>query len=137
MKFEEYNFDPKIQKGLTNLGFKKPTDIQYKCIKNVLRGEDLLAVAQTGTGKTGAFAIPIVEMLYRKKREQRRETGAKCIVLAPTHELAIQIEGVFNQVAKSTSVKTVALIGGVEQDPQIAQAYPRSRCNYCHTRQNV
>ncbi|MFT5618987.1 MAG: ATP-dependent RNA helicase RhlE [Arenicella sp.] len=121
MKFEEYNFDPKIQKGLTNLGFKKPTDIQYKCIKNVLRGEDLLAVAQTGTGKTGAFAIPIVEMLYRKKREQRRETGAKCIVLAPTHELAIQIEGVFNQVAKATSVKIVALIGGVEQDPQIAQ----------------
>ncbi len=121
MKFEEYNFDPKIQKGLTSLGFKKPTDIQYKCIKNVLRGEDLLAVAQTGTGKTGAFAIPILEMLYRKKREQRRDTGAKCIVLAPTHELAIQIEGVFNQVAKATSVKIVALIGGVEQDPQIAQ----------------
>ena len=119
MKFEDYNFTPKVKKGLEQLGFKRPTDIQYKSIPNIIKGEDLLAVAQTGTGKTAAFAIPIIDEIYRKKRNERRKTGVKCLVLVPTHELAIQLQEVFAKIAKYTTVKTLALIGGVDQDPQI------------------
>ncbi len=103
------------------MGFKRPTDIQFKSIPNILNGEDLLAVAQTGTGKTGAFAIPVTDLIYRKKINQRRPAGAKCLVLVPTHELALQIDEAFQEIAKFTTVKTLALIGGVEQDPQINQ----------------
>ena len=119
MKFEDYKFYPQVQKGLEKLGWKRPTDIQYKSIPNILEGEDLLAIAQTGTGKTAAFAIPIVEILYDLKSNQRRNDGVKCIVLAPTHELAEQINEVFVSITKFTIVKSMALIGGVDQDPQI------------------
>ncbi|MCO6492822.1 MAG: DEAD/DEAH box helicase [Phaeodactylibacter sp.] len=119
MKFEDYQFHPKVKKGLALLGFRRPTDIQYKSIPNILNGEDLLAVAQTGTGKTAAFAIPIVDLIYSKKSRQRGPTGVICLVLVPTHELAMQVREVFDAIAKYTPVKTAALIGGVEQDPQI------------------
>ena len=61
MKFEKYAFHPLIKSNLAELGFKKPTDIQYKAITPILKGEDVLAIAQTGTGKTAAFAIPILQ----------------------------------------------------------------------------
>lgn len=121
MKFEDYNFHEKVKKGLTQLGFRRPTDIQYKSIPNILKGEDLLAVAQTGTGKTAAFAIPIIDILYRQKIHQRRDDGVRALVLAPTHELAIQIASVFQKISKYTTIKTLALIGGVDQEPQIKQ----------------
>ena len=119
MKFEEYNFDPKIKKAIAELGFKRPTDIQYKSIPNIILGEDLLAVAHTGTGKTAAFAIPVIDQIYRKKEGQRRYSGVQGLVMVPSHELAIQIEGVFQSIAKYTTVKTLAIIGGVDQAPQI------------------
>ena len=125
MKFEDYDFYPKVLKGLTELGFKRPTDIQYKSIPNILNGEDLLAIAQTGTGKTAAFAIPVIELIYDRKLTERRRTGTRCLVLAPTHELANQIDGVFKSIAKFTSLSSVAIIGGVDQDPQIAQLNDR------------
>lgn len=121
MKFEDYKIDPKIKKGLERLGFRRPTDIQFKSIPNILDGEDLLAVAQTGTGKTAAFAIPVIDLMYYKKINQRRATGVRCLVLVPTHELAIQINEVFQSIAKYTTVKTCAIIGGVDQEPQIEQ----------------
>ena len=120
MKFENYKISPKIKKSLSKLGFKRPTDIQFKSIPNILDGEDLLAVAQTGTGKTAAFAIPIIDIVYAEKLKARRKTGVKCIVLAPTHELADRLHLVFMSIAQYTTVKTTALIGGVDQDPQIA-----------------
>jgi ATP-dependent RNA helicase RhlE len=120
MKFEDYSFNPKIKKGLEQLGFRRPTDIQYKSIPNIMNGEDLLAVAHTGTGKTAAFAIPIIDIIYKKKLALRRDTGVMCLVMVPTHELANQLTNVFNEIAKYVGVKTIAVIGGVEQDPQIA-----------------
>ena len=93
MKFEDYNIHMNIKKGLEKLGFRRPTDIQFKSIPNIIKGEDLLAVAQTGTGKTAAFAIPIINKVYQQKLRARRKTGVKCLVLAPTHELADQICG--------------------------------------------
>ena len=119
MKFEDYNFDNKVKKGLAELGFKRPTDIQYKSIPNILKGEDLFAIAQTGTGKTAAFAIPIVDIILRKKSSGRRSPGVYALIMVPTHELAEQINGVFRDIARFTPLKTVALMGGVDQDPQI------------------
>lgn len=102
------------------MGWKRPTDIQFKAIPNIMKGEDVLAIAQTGTGKTAAFAIPIIDGLYRRKVKGRRP-GIKCIVMVPTRELAIQITEVFNQIGRHTSVKAYNVYGGVDQDPQIAK----------------
>lgn len=120
MKFEDYSIADEVKKGLALLGFRRPTDIQYKAIPSILKGEDVLAIAHTGTGKTGAFAIPILHILHTRKRPGRPD-GIKCVVMAPTHELALQIAGVFQEIGKFTDVKTYCIIGGVEQDPQIRQ----------------
>jgi len=121
MKFEDYHIAPEIKKSLERLGFKRPTDIQFKAIPSILKGEDVLAIAQTGTGKTAAFAIPIIHLLNERKRNSRRPDGVKCIVMVPTHELALQITEVFNRLGHFTLVETLGLFGGVAQDPQIAK----------------
>ncbi len=118
MKFQDYRISPEIKKSLEKLEFKKPTDIQFKAIPPILNGEDVLAIAQTGTGKTAAFAIPIIHLINERKKGTRKK-GIKCLVMAPTHELAIQIAGVFEQIGQHTRVKVYALYGGTEQDPQI------------------
>lgn len=121
MKFEDYSISPQIKKSLEKLGFKRPTDIQYKAIPPILKGEDVLAIAQTGTGKTAAFAIPVLHLLHERKSEQRRQDGIKCLVMVPTRELAIQISEVFEELGKYTRVKTFSVFGGVEQEKQIAK----------------
>ena len=118
MKFSEYRISPEIKKNLEKLEFKKPTDIQYKAIPPILKGEDVLAIAQTGTGKTAAFAIPIVHLINEKKKAGSKK-GIKCLVMAPTHELAIQINEVFQSIGKNTRIKSYALFGGTDQAPQI------------------
>ncbi len=118
MKFSEYRISPEIKKSLEQLNFKKPTDIQYKAIPPILKGEDVLAIAQTGTGKTAAFAIPIIHLINEGKKRSRNK-GIKCLVMAPTHELAIQINEVFKSIGKYSRIKSFALFGGTDQDPQI------------------
>ena len=118
MKFEKYHISEDIKHNLAKLGFKRPTDIQFKSIPSILKGEDVLAIAQTGTGKTAAFAIPLVDKIHREK-SSKRDTGIKGLVMVPTRELATQIGEVFTSIAKHTKVKTFALIGGVEQDAQL------------------
>ncbi|PLK43369.1 DEAD/DEAH box helicase [Emticicia sp. TH156] len=118
MKFEEYRIAPEIKQNLEKLGFKKPTDIQYKSITPILRGEDVLAIAQTGTGKTAAFAIPVLHLVNETKKSARAD-AIRCLVMVPTRELAIQITEVFQKIGQGTKVKTFSLFGGVEQDPQI------------------
>ena len=117
MKFSDYHISPLIKQQLEVMGFNKPTDIQFKSIKHILEGEDVMAVAQTGTGKTAAFAIPIIDKLENRNRKGYK--GVRCIVMVPTRELAKQISGVFNEIGKRTSVKTFGLYGGVEQEQQI------------------
>lgn len=116
MKFEEYNISDEIKKSIAELGFRRPTDIQFKAIGPILKGEDVLGIAQTGTGKTAAFAIPIIHLLLQRKK---KGTYIKCLVLLPTRELAVQITEVFKNIAKYTNLKIVCLMGGVEQDNQI------------------
>ncbi len=118
MKFDKYHISEDIKKNLAGLGFKKPTDIQYKSIPSILNGEDVLAIAQTGTGKTLAFAIPVIDRIHRFK-SSKRTVGIKCLVMVPTRELAMQIGDVFIKLSRHTKVKSYAVYGGVEQDAQI------------------
>ncbi|MFT6849612.1 MAG: ATP-dependent RNA helicase RhlE [Sphingobacteriales bacterium] len=119
MRFSDYPINPALKETLEKKGFKRPTDIQYKSISHILQGEDVLAIAQTGTGKTAAFVVPTLHTLHEKKLKQRRPDGVKCLVMVPTRELAKQIGQVFEELGKFTKVETFALYGGVEQDPQI------------------
>ena len=119
MKFSKYNFIPVLSENLERLGFKRPTDIQYKSLPPIMRGEDVLAIAQTGTGKTAAFAIPVVQHIATDHRPVDAG-GMRCLVMVPTHELAIQVASVFKEISAGTGLKVIGLYGGVEQDPQIA-----------------
>lgn len=119
MKFDNYNISNEIKRNLDDLGFKKPTDIQFKSIPPILKGEDVLAIAQTGTGKTAAFAIPIIGKLQNSRELGFGKEGIKCLVMVPTRELAIQITEVFNKIGKSTKIQAFCLFGGVEQERQV------------------
>lgn len=120
MRFDDYRITPEIKRNLQELGFKRPTDIQFKSIPPILKGEDVLAIAQTGTGKTAAFVIPVLHLLHVRKKSSRPD-GIKCVVMVPTRELAIQITEVFYRIGQHTRVKTFCVFGGVEQGPQIAR----------------
>lgn len=118
MKFESYSIDDGIKRSISEQGYKKPTDIQFKSIPAILKGEDVLAIAQTGTGKTAAFAIPVLHKLSLKAGNKLRPDGVKCLVMAPTHELALQIYQVFKTLGKYTKVSIFCIHGGVDQAPQ-------------------
>ena len=117
MKFESYTLSSEIKANLEQLGFKRPTDIQFKAIPNILNGEDVLAVAQTGTGKTGAFAIPIIHKVQENK-SFKKELGIQALIMVPTRELALQITKVFHDLGRNTKVRTISVFGGVDQDGQ-------------------
>ena len=120
MKFIQYNISDSIKKSLAEQGFVKPTDIQYRAIPSILKGEDVMAIAQTGTGKTGAFAIPLVHKLL-VSHEILERGQVRCLVMVPTRELAIQITGVFEKLATYTPLRIVSTFGGVDQKPQTDQ----------------
>ena len=119
MKFVDYPISDEIKQQLDVLGFKRPTDIQYKAISPILNGEDVFAIAQTGTGKTAAFAIPTIDRIQKSKGKYARKSGVSCLVMVPTRELAKQIANVYREIGKRTRVKTFGLFGGVGQDQQI------------------
>ncbi len=118
MKFEKYHIAEAIKKNLSLMGLHRATNIQFKSIPSIMNGEDVLAIAQTGTGKTAAFAIPLIDRIHKDK-SSKRSAGIKCIVLVPTRELAMQIGDVFAKLSRHTKVKPFSLYGGVEQDRQI------------------
>src|SRR3954470_16138370 len=118
MKFEQYHISPEIKKSLAELGFKRPTDIQFKAIPSIMKGDDVLAIAQTGTGKTAAFAIPILDML-QKRHPKKTKGEVRCLVMVPTRELALQIAEVFENIGKYTKLNILGLYGGVDQAPQL------------------
>lgn len=118
MKFNEYNINKQILDQLDSMGFVRATDIQFKAIKPILDGEDVMAIAQTGTGKTAAFAIPVLHKLAQE-RNKFNKNNVRCLVLVPTRELSQQIADVFQTIGKRTSIRVLGLYGGVEQDKQI------------------
>lgn len=118
MKFEKFHLSDDLLRNLTEHGFFRTTDIQFKAIPSIIAGEDVLAISQTGTGKTAAFAIPLINTIHNNK-VSKRTMGVKCLVMVPTRELAQQICEVFNKLAKHTKVKPFAVFGGIEHDGQI------------------
>ena len=118
MQFKELNIMPEILKALENENYKIPTPIQEEAIPVVLSGRDLLGCAQTGTGKTAAFAIPTLQMLSNEKQPRWEKQTIKALVVTPTRELAIQIFESFNTYGQFTKLKTCVVFGGVSQKPQ-------------------
>jgi len=118
MTFKELNISEPILKALTNKKYENPTPIQEKAIPAAIDGSDLLGIAQTGTGKTAAFAIPIIQQLDQLHfNERRREI--KALILTPTRELAIQIGESFGDYGKFTGLRHSVVYGGVNQRPQV------------------
>lgn len=111
MLFEAYHFVAPLAANLAREGFRRPTDIQFRAIRPTLQGNDLLAIAQTGTGKTMAFAIPIIERLARSQQKKLEHTP-RALVLVPTHELAQQIAKVFQKLAQATHLSVLCVTGG-------------------------
>jgi ATP-dependent RNA helicase RhlE len=118
MKFKDYPISKVIKSQIKALGWVRPTDIQFKAIKPILEGEDVLAIAQTGTGKTASFVIPTLNAIHNEL-EKNEFHFVRCLVMVPTRELAVQIQEVFEEVGKETKVKSRAILGGVEQEDQI------------------
>jgi len=113
--FKELHLIAPILKALETEGYTQPTPIQEQAIPHILRGKDLLGCAQTGTGKTAAFAIPILQNLMLQQKEDAYNHGIKALILTPTRELAIQIDESFEAYGKHTGLKHTVVFGGVSQ----------------------
>lgn len=117
MSFENLNLIEPIRQALVNKGYTVPTPIQQKSIPVILEGKDILGCAQTGTGKTAAFALPILQLLHAKQNHNGAG-GIKALILAPTRELAIQIDDSFKNYGKGLNIRHTVIFGGVSQGSQ-------------------
>ncbi len=115
MTFQQFSFDSRIERGIAAAGFHTPTPIQAEAIPHILSQRDVLGLAQTGTGKTAAFVLPILHRLQTKTNRRPR-----ALVVAPTRELAEQIEGVFRTLGRYTRVRSLSVYGGVSKRRQAA-----------------
>jgi ATP-dependent RNA helicase RhlE len=111
LTFDGLGIAPKIIEMLDGLKFKRPTPIQHKAIPVALEGKDIIGVAQTGTGKTLAFAIPVIQHLS--------SAGGHCLILVPTRELAIQVQGTFRKIGPPLGINSTVIIGGVPMGVQL------------------
>lgn len=118
MLFENLNLVQPILKALKVEGYTKPTPIQEQAIPIILKGKDIVGCAQTGTGKTAAFAIPILQNLFNEKGAVKSQQIIKALVLSPTRELAIQTGESFTAYSKYLNIKNVVIFGGVKQKSQ-------------------
>ena len=112
MNFDSFSFHESLRDGLTAMGFEKPTPIQEKAIPIILEGRDLIACAQTGTGKTAAFVLPILHKIA--KEGPRKESGVNTLIIAPTRELAIQIDQQIEGFSYFTHASSIAVYGGTD-----------------------
>ena len=114
MKFEEFNLDARLNAGINDMGFSTPTPIQEQAIPYVLENKDVLGLAQTGTGKTAAFLLPILQRLTKGKLRQVR-----ALIVAPTRELAEQIHETAVSLGKNTKIRSITIYGGVNKKRQV------------------
>lgn len=121
MTFNDLNLLKNIQQALAEEGYETPTPIQQQAIPIILEGTDLVGCAQTGTGKTAAFAIPIINSLHRLVGSSAKRKLIRTLVVTPTRELAIQIDESFNTYGKYTNIRSMVIFGGVSQVPQVDQ----------------
>jgi ATP-dependent RNA helicase RhlE len=118
IEFSSLNLHPSILKALDKKGYKNPTPIQEKAIPFVLDGRDLLGIAQTGTGKTAAFSLPIIHKIASNKFKMK-PARVRCLILTPTRELAQQIEDNIRTYSKELKISSKAIFGGVGYRPQV------------------
>ena len=121
MLFEDLSLSKSIQRAVFEEGYTSPTPIQEKSIPIILAGKDLVGCAQTGTGKTAAFAIPIIHNLHRMIGSSKKAKEIRCLVVTPTRELAVQIGESFDTYGKYTNIRQLTVFGGVSQVPQVDQ----------------
>ncbi len=114
MSFETFNLNPRVMEGVRTCGYTDPTPIQAEAIPHILEGKDIIGLAQTGTGKTAAFVLPILQRLMTGPRGHVR-----AMIISPTRELAEQICDVFGSLGASTGLRAVAIYGGVGMDQQV------------------
>jgi len=119
MSFENLKLIEPLLKALKTEGYTTPTPIQAQAIPIVLNHRDLLGCAQTGTGKTAAFALPTLQLLFQDRMAHKEQKAIKALVLTPTRELAIQIAESFTAYGKHTGLKNLVIFGGVSQNPQV------------------
>lgn len=119
MDFKELKLSPLLLKALEEKGYITPSPIQEKAIPYVLDGRDVLGCAQTGTGKTAAFALPIIQNLMNPEKKNHPKKVIRSLILTPTRELALQIAENFDQYGSHTSIKCAVIFGGVSSKPQI------------------
>ena len=110
MSFETFNFTPAINKAISEAGYNNPTEIQKKSIPEILLNKHILASAQTGTGKTAAFVLPILELLLKDKNKVR---GPRVLIVSPTRELANQITDSVKKYARYTNINSATVVGGM------------------------
>ncbi len=120
MSFNTFSFDRRIMAGIKSCGYETPTPIQTKAIPEVLKGHDVMGLAQTGTGKTAAFALPIMQRMLERKFSG--QGPVRTLVLAPTRELALQIHDNFMALGVEAGIRSAAVFGGVGATPQIKAA---------------
>src|SRR3989304_7823489 len=116
MNFENLNLNPAIMKGGHELGYTELTPIQEEATPPIIQGKDIIGLAQTGTGKTAAFALPILERLMKAPKRQIRAA-----IITPTRELAEQINGAINAMGKYTGIKSIAVYGGTNVAAQVRE----------------
>lgn len=121
MKFEELNLAPELLKAIAEQGYSIPSPVQEKAIPPALLGRDVLGCAQTGTGKTAAFALPILQNLLKKPCETGKKRKISALILTPTRELALQIKESFDTYGCHTDLRCTVIFGGVSANPQIAE----------------
>lgn len=121
MLFEDLSLSKSIQRAVLEEGYTQPTPIQEQAIPIVLQGRDLVGCAQTGTGKTAAFAIPIIHSLHRIVGSSNKAKQIRALVVTPTRELALQIGESFDTYGKYTNLRQLTIFGGVSQVPQVDQ----------------
>lgn len=118
MTFNDLPLIAPLQKAIDRVGYKTPTPIQAQSIPTILKGGDLLGCAQTGTGKTAAFAIPMIQLLEERNKNTVGKKAIKSLILTPTRELAIQISENIREYGQFTSIEHVVIFGGVPQGKQ-------------------
>ncbi len=122
MRFEELHLIQPLMRAVKDQGYTEPTPIQQQAIPHILTGSDLIGLAQTGTGKTASFALPVLQRLDENTpKGQPRPKRARVLVLAPTRELAAQIDDSFHAYGKYLKFKHMTIFGGVSQNPQVAK----------------
>ena len=119
MSFKDLNLNKPILRAIAEAGYNEPTLVQERTIPIVLDKKDMITSAQTGTGKTAAFALPILQLLFDKQDAPKKGKKIKALVVSPTRELAIQISENFKTYGKHTNLRTTVVFGGTSIEPQI------------------